>query len=74
MIMMATLTNRTFVRGSYRSRRGADGHRGSHRQWRARPPFQLFAKPRYARFPGGPSFRGPALDLGALAQRISELF
>jgi hypothetical protein len=44
------------------------------RQWRARPPFELLAKPRHARFPGGRSFRVPALDLGMLDQQIRELF
>jgi gamma-glutamylputrescine oxidase len=37
-------------------------------------PFDLFAKLRHARFPGGPKFRGPALELGMLYHRIRELF
>jgi hypothetical protein len=36
--------------------------------------FDLFAKLRHARFPGGPAFRGPALELGMLYHRIRELF
>lgn len=36
--------------------------------------FDLCAKLRYARFRGGPSFRGPALEPGMLYHRIRELF
>jgi len=36
--------------------------------------FDLFAKLRHARFPGGPALRGPALELGMLYHRIRELF
>jgi hypothetical protein len=36
--------------------------------------FDLFAKIRHARFPGGPALRGPALELGMLYHRIRELF
>jgi gamma-glutamylputrescine oxidase len=35
--------------------------------------FDLFAKLRHARFPGGPALRGPALELGMLYHRIREL-
>jgi gamma-glutamylputrescine oxidase len=35
--------------------------------------FDLFAKLRHARFPGGPTLRGPALELGMLYHRIREL-
>ncbi|MGH8782723.1 NAD(P)/FAD-dependent oxidoreductase [Paraburkholderia sp.] len=36
--------------------------------------FDLFAKLRHARFPGGPALRGPALEIGMLYHRILELF
>jgi gamma-glutamylputrescine oxidase len=35
--------------------------------------FDLFARLRHARFPGGPALRGPALELGMLYHRIREL-
>jgi glycine/D-amino acid oxidase-like deaminating enzyme len=35
--------------------------------------FDLFAQLRHARFPGGPAFRGPTLELGMLYHRIREL-
>ncbi|WP_206995362.1 NAD(P)/FAD-dependent oxidoreductase [Trinickia mobilis] len=36
--------------------------------------FDLFAKLRHARFPGGSALRGPALELGMLYHRMRELF
>jgi gamma-glutamylputrescine oxidase len=36
--------------------------------------FDLFARLRHARFPGGPALRGPALELGMMYHRIMELF
>jgi len=36
--------------------------------------FDLFARLRHARFPGGPALRGPALELGMLYHRLRELF
>ncbi|MEW6339061.1 MAG: FAD-binding oxidoreductase [Paraburkholderia sp.] len=35
--------------------------------------FDLFARLRHARFPGGPALRGPALELGMLYHRIREI-
>ncbi|TKC92428.1 FAD-binding oxidoreductase [Trinickia terrae] len=36
--------------------------------------FDLFAKLRHTRFPGGSALRGPALELGMLYHRVRELF
>jgi gamma-glutamylputrescine oxidase len=35
--------------------------------------FDLFARLRHARFPGGPALRGPALELGMMYHRILDL-
>jgi gamma-glutamylputrescine oxidase len=38
-----------------------------------RAAFDLFARLRHARFPGGPALRGPALEIGMLYHRIREM-
>ncbi|MFP6561385.1 NAD(P)/FAD-dependent oxidoreductase [Paraburkholderia sp. B3] len=36
--------------------------------------FDLFAKLRHARFPGGPAWRKPALEIGMMYHRVMEMF
>ncbi|CAG9272871.1 putative oxidoreductase OrdL [Paraburkholderia unamae] len=39
-----------------------------------RASFDLFAQLRHARFPGGPAWRRPALEIGMLYHRVMEMF
>jgi gamma-glutamylputrescine oxidase len=39
-----------------------------------RASFDLFAKLRHARFPGGPAWRKPALEIGMMYHRVMEMF
>jgi gamma-glutamylputrescine oxidase len=39
-----------------------------------RGPFELFSSVRHARFPGGPAWRRPALEIGMMYHRVMEMF
>ncbi|POR45733.1 gamma-glutamylputrescine oxidase [Paraburkholderia eburnea] len=39
-----------------------------------RASYDLFARVRHARFPGGPAWRRPALEIGMMYHRVMELF
>ncbi|WP_028218202.1 NAD(P)/FAD-dependent oxidoreductase [Paraburkholderia oxyphila] len=39
-----------------------------------RASFELFSRVRHARFPGGPAWRRPALEIGMMYHRVMEMF
>ncbi|QBR00339.1 NAD(P)/FAD-dependent oxidoreductase [Paraburkholderia pallida] len=39
-----------------------------------RTSFELFSRVRHARFPGGPAWRRPALEIGMMYHRVMEMF